>query len=167
MKTTKWKLPHNPTQDLNNSSLNASLFSYLWMTNNPQQPWQATRLQLQLNLNTLLTNYIFKGIHSLEAQCRVSFWNNNQISHLAGLATPESGEPRVHTSPNTHTHFSIAKTKKENKGKKSFKKEAIKKLSLRSKWYCFSHSRASRIQELFLSASYSYQQWPTILFTVR
>ena len=93
------------------------------MTNNPQQPSQATRLQLQLNLNTLLTNYIFKGIHSLEAQCRVSFWNNNQISHLAGLATPESGEPRVHTSPNKHTFFH-SKNKKGEQRKKEFQERS-------------------------------------------
>ena len=65
--------------------------------------------------------------------------------------------PHAHT--HTHTLFYIAKTKMVNKGKKSFRKEAIKRLSLRSKCYCFSHFRASRIQQLFLSANYSYQQY--------
>ena len=43
------------------------------MNNKPQQPSQATRLQFQLNLNPLLTNYLIKEIHSLEAQCHISF----------------------------------------------------------------------------------------------
>ena len=54
---------------------------------------------------------------------------------------------RTHTHTHTHTHFfSIAKAKKGNKGKKIFKEETIKRLSLREKCYCFNHSRASRTQ---------------------
>ena len=54
--------------------------------------------------------------------------------------------------PPLHTQtFLRGKKKNGNKGKtrKSFKAETIKKLSPRSKCYCFSHSRASRIQKLF------------------
>ena len=36
----------------------------------------------------------------------------------------------------------------------SFKAKTIKRPSPRSKWYCFSHSRASRIQKVFLSVIY-------------
>ena len=70
------------------------------MNNKPQQPSQATRLQLQLNLIT----------------------PTHQISHQGDAPPP------LHP-------FSIAKTKKGNKGKKSFKEKAIKRLSLRSKCY--------------------------------
>ena len=42
--------------------------------------------------------------------------------------------------------FCVAKRKKETKEIKSFKAETIKRLSPRSKYYCFNHSRASRIQ---------------------
>ena len=55
--------------------------------------------------------------------------------------------------PPTHTHtlFCVAKRKKGSKEKKrkSFKAETIKRLSPRSKYYCFSHSRESRIQKYF------------------
>ena len=52
--------------------------------------------------------------------------------------------------------FLQAKRKKENKGKKrkTFKAETIKRLSPSSKCYCFSHSRASRIQNFFLSPNH-------------
>ena len=57
----------------------------------------------------------------------------------------------------THTPppqiFCIAKRKKGNKGIKGFKAETIKRLSPRSKSYCFSHSRSSEIQTFFLSAN--------------
>ena len=48
-------------------------------------------------------------------------------------------------------HFLCSKKKKgkQRKARKAFKAETIKRLSLRSKLYCFSHSRASRIQILF------------------
>ena len=74
------------------------------MNNKPQQPSQATRLQLQLNLIT----------------------PTHQISHQGD----GGGAP-----PPPPFTFSIAKTKKGNKGKKSFKEKAIKRLSLRSKCY--------------------------------
>ena len=52
--------------------------------------------------------------------------------------------------------FCVARKKKwkQRKKRKSFKAETIKRLSPRSKCYCFSYSRASRIQQLFLSANH-------------
>ena len=60
--------------------------------------------------------------------------------------------------------FSVTKRKKGNKEKKKgcFKVETIKRLLPRSKCYCFSHSRVSRIQLFFVGQP----QWPTILFSV-
>ena len=87
------------------------------MNNKPQQPSQATRLQFQLNLNTLLTNYLIKEIHSLEAQCHISFWDNNSISHLTGLATPGSEGPGGHAPIPPHPLFPQQKLKKETKEK--------------------------------------------------
>ena len=50
--------------------------------------------------------------------------------------------------------FAQQKEKRETKGKKkTFKAETIKRLSPRSKCYCFSHSRASRIQRFFCWSS--------------
>ena len=45
--------------------------------------------------------------------------------------------------------FCVTKRKKGNKGKKrkSFKVETIKRLSPKSKCYCFSHSRATKISD--------------------
>ena len=59
--------------------------------------------------------------------------------------------------PWTPSLFCVAKRKNGNKGKsrKDFKAETIKRLSLsRIKCYCFSHSRAPRIQKVFLSANH-------------
>ena len=51
--------------------------------------------------------------------------------------------------------FAQEKEKRETKEKtKSFKAEAIKGLSPKSKCYCFSHSRAHRIQKFFFSANH-------------
>ena len=56
----------------------------------------------------------------------------------------------------THTLFCVAKRKewKQREKRKGFKAETIKRLSPRLKLYCFSHSRASRIQKFFLSANH-------------
>ena len=56
--------------------------------------------------------------------------------------------------------FGVAKRKKGNKGKKrnSFKADTIKRLSQRSKCYCFSNSRASRNIEFSLSTNYGGRQ---------
>ena len=66
--------------------------------------------------------------------------------------------------PPTHTHthtFSCSKKKKgkQRKARKTFKAESIKRLSLRSKLYCLSHSRVSRIQKKFLSANHGGRQY--------
>ena len=60
--------------------------------------------------------------------------------------------------------FCVAKRKKLNKGKKgkSFKPETIKRLPPKSKCYCFSHCRASRIQKFFLSANHGNRQCFTV-----
>ena len=54
------------------------------------------------------------------------------------------------------------KKKRENKGKKEFKVENIKRLSPRSKCYFISHSRATRIQNFLVDQPW----WPTMLFSV-
>ena len=45
------------------------------------------------------------------------------------------------------------------KKRKSLKAETIKRLSTRSKFYYFNHSRASRIKKFFLSANYVGRQY--------
>ena len=49
--------------------------------------------------------------------------------------------------PCPSSHFFVLQKKKgkQRKARKTFKAETIKRLSLRSKLYCLSHSRASRI----------------------
>ena len=66
---------------------------------------------------------------------------------LSGPATP-GGEAWSST-------FLRAKKKKGNKAekRKSFNAETIKIMSPWSKFYCFSHSRASRIQRIFFSTN--------------
>ena len=61
--------------------------------------------------------------------------------------------------------MSKRKKGKQSKARKTFKAETIKRLSLRSKCYCLSHSTASRIQKIFLSANHGGRQlfnvpWP-------
>ena len=46
------------------------------------------------------------------------------------------------------------KSKSKEKKEKSFKEETIKRLSSKSKCYCFNHSRTSRIQKFFLSTNH-------------
>ena len=57
--------------------------------------------------------------------------------------------------------FAQQKEKKKTKEKKRkiFKAETIKRLSPRSKCYCFSHSRASRIQKFFFSPNHGGRQY--------
>ena len=51
-----------------------------------------------------------------------------------------------HTHTHTHTFLPSKKKKGKQRGKrKTFKAETIKRLSPRSKCYCFSRSRVSRI----------------------
>ena len=74
------------------------------------------------------------------------YWLPDQGRQHRGRGWVEGMPPPPHTQT-----FLRSKKKNGNKGKtrKSFKAETIKKLSPRSKCYCFSHSRASRIQKLF------------------
>ena len=68
-----------------------------------------------------------------------------QGSIQTGSATP--GRPGGHGPP-TFLHSKKKKGKQREK-RKGFKAETIKRLSPRSKYYCFNHSRASRIQKFF------------------
>ena len=67
--------------------------------------------------------------------------------------------------------FCIAKRKKGDKGKKDrISKQILLKgmvkilLSPRSKYYCFSHSRASRIRKFFLSANHVGLQYISVFY---
>ena len=57
--------------------------------------------------------------------------------------------------------FLRSKKKKgrQREKRKSFKAEAIKRLSPRLKYYCFNHSGASRIRKFFLSANHGGRQY--------
>lgn len=57
--------------------------------------------------------------------------------------------------------FCVAKRKRGNKGKKeqSFKEETIERLSLRSKYYYFRHSRASKIEKSFFLVNYGGRKY--------
>ena len=76
------------------------------------------------------------------------------LNKVAGL---RGRRHQTHTHTHTHAHtrklFCVAKRKKRSKGKKSFKTETTTRLSPSSEFYCFSHSRASRIQKFFLPAN--------------
>ena len=71
------------------------------------------------------------------------------------------GELGGHVPPPPPPHFLRSKKKKgkQRKARKTFKAETIKRLSLRSKLYCLSHSRASRTQKFFLSANHGGRQY--------
>ena len=57
--------------------------------------------------------------------------------------------------PTTTTFLRSKKKKRKPREKRTiFKAETIEKLSPRSKYYCFSHSRVSRIQKFLLSANH-------------
>ena len=79
--------------------------------------------------------------------CPLGFWNHNSFTRLQTenyLNTNKQAR-----SPPT---FLCSKKKKgrQREKRKGFKAETIKRLSPRSKYYCFSHSRASRIWKFFL-----------------
>ena len=65
--------------------------------------------------------------------------------------------------PPTFLHTKKKKGRQRQK-RKGFKVETIKRLSLRSKYYCFSHSRASAIRKFFLSTT-GQLWWLTVLFS--
>ena len=68
--------------------------------------------------------------------------------------------PPLPTNPTPPHFFAKEKEKREERKKRTiFKAETIERLSPRSKCYCFSHSRVSRILVGQL-------WWPTILFSV-
>ena len=63
------------------------------------------------------------------------------------------------------TFLRSKKKKKEQREKwNGFKAETIKRLSPKSKYYCFSHSRASRIRKFFLSANHGSRQYFPVLY---
>ena len=78
------------------------------------------------------------------------------FNHRAG----DTGGPCPPPSP----IFPCSKKKKgkQRKARKTFKAETIKRLSLRLKLYCLSHSRESRIQKFFLSANHGVRQYFSI-----
>ena len=61
-----------------------------------------------------------------------------------------------------HSKKKIGRQRGKGKG---FKAETIKRLSPRSKYYCFSHSRVSNYQIFFLSANHGGRQ-STALFSI-
>ena len=61
--------------------------------------------------------------------------------------------------PPTFLRSKKKKRKQRKKKRKIFKAETIKRLSPRSKCYCFSHSRASRIQKFFFSPNHGGRQY--------
>ena len=74
-----------------------------------------------------------------------------------------------HHLPHTHTHTFLCsenKKGKQRKKRKSFKAETIKRLSPKSKCYCFSHSRASRIQKFFLPANHGGRQYFSVSWSL-
>ena len=83
--------------------------------------------------------------------------------HAPHTTTSLPSSPHHHTHIHTYTHtlFCIAKRKNGNKGKsrKDFKVGTIKRLLTRLKCYCFSHSRAPRIQKVFFSANHGGRQY--------
>ena len=73
-------------------------------------------------------------------------------------ATP--GEPGAMPSPPPPTFLHSKKKIRKQRGKrKNSKAETIKRLPPRLKCYCFSHSRAFRIQKFFLSANHGGRQY--------
>ena len=84
------------------------------MTNNPQQPSQATRLQLQLNLNTPTHQLPLQGNPQSRSPMSCQFLEQSNITLNRASNTREwrTEGPYLPQHTHTHTHFSIAKTKK-------------------------------------------------------
>ena len=74
---------------------------------------------------------------------------------------PRAGDTEGEGGDHGHPTFLRSKKKKgkQRKKRKSLKVETIKRLSQRSKCYCFSHSRVPRNQKIFLSANYGGRQY--------
>ena len=54
---------------------------------------------------------------------------------------------------------SLRSKKKKGRQRKKRKVATIKRLSTKSEYYCFNHSRVSRIRKFFLSANYGGRQY--------
>ena len=80
---------------------------------------------------------------------------------VPGPATPGGGMWGVHATPLPPPTL-VPSKKRDNKVKKEFKVENIKRLSPRSKCYFISHSRATRIQNFLVDQPW----WLTMLFSV-
>ena len=96
-------------------------------------------------------NLLYKLVSGL--LCLLSFWES--INTGPATQPPPPPPPQL---------FCVTKKKKrkQRKARKTFKAETIKRLSPRSKLYCLSHSRASRIQNFFWSANHGGQQYFTV-----
>ena len=79
-----------------------------------------------------------------------------------GYASPPYPPPPPY--PSTPTFLRSKKKKgKQREKRKTFKAKTIKSLSPRkAKCYCFSHSRASRIQKFFWSANHGGRQYLSV-----
>ena len=77
----------------------------------------------------------------------------HRLTNNTGPATP--------TGAGSHATFLRSKKKKgkQRKKRKSLKAETIKRLLPRSKYYCFSDFRVSRIRKFFLSANHGSRQY--------
>ena len=86
-----------------------------------------------------------------------------QSNSLSDVRASDTGGPggACLTPPCSPPTFLRSKKKKgkQRRAGTTFKAETIKRLSLRSKCYCFSHSRVFRIQKIFLSASHGGPQY--------
>ena len=100
--------------------------------------------------------YIFINLNSKLFLLWPYFYPSNQILHIQSLRYFSLSLGR-HPPP----FFFVAKRKKGDKGnkKKGFKAETITRLSPRSKYYCFNHSRVSRIRNFFLLANHGGRQY--------
>ena len=115
-------------------------------------------------------SYIFKDLFRwvnmrVKGWVRLMFGEGGLLHCLkieAGPATP--GGPEEPCPPPTPPYLPSFLRSKKKKGRqrqkgKDFKTETIKRLSPRSKYYCFSHSRASRIRKFLLSANHGGRQY--------
>ena len=91
-----------------------------------------------------------------------AIWLFNTYLIRAGDTGGLGGRGEGHaTSLPTFLHSEKKKGKQREK-RKTFKAETIKRLSPRSKCYCFSNFRASRIQKCFWSANHDGRQYLSV-----
>ena len=122
--------------------------------------------------------YIFINLNSKLFLLWPYFYPSNQILHIQSLRyfSLSLGKFDFSRSRASNTRgaggrggggrhppplFFVAKRKKGDKGnkKKGFKAETITRLSPRSKYYCFNHSRVSKIRNFFLLANHGGRQY--------